>query len=202
MWLLSAGPSATRRSRRPGQRPSRSAMAPSTVAASTSTWRVNPGKRGVSVPGRRTSATAPSVEDGNVHRRDRGEVVRDLAPGVALVGAREHLARARAEVDARDVVRVDRHPLPQNADARILLRKSPARVLPARAAVAGAPDVGLAVVHRAVVAAVHRDDIERLAVVRMSGCSKAEVARQAFRDLAPRLLGFVREVHSDLVLLM
>src|SRR3954469_14068290 len=200
MWLRRLGPSATRRARRPGQRCSSSSMAPSTFAASTSTWRVSPGKSGVRVPGRRRSAT--SVEHCHVDRRDRGQIVRDLAPRLALVRAGEDLARARAEVDAGGVVRVHRHRLAQDAEVRVRLRQPLPHVLPARAAVARAPDGRLAVVHDAAVAAVDRDDVERLAVVGVRRRGEAEVARQAFGDLVPRLTGVVGAVHADVVLLV
>src|SRR4051812_23151183 len=183
MWLRRLGPSATRRSRRPGHCCSSSSMAPSTFSASTSTRRVSPGKSGVRVPGRRRSAT--SVDDRHVDRRDRGQIARDLAPGLALVRAREDLPGARAEVDAGTVVLVDRHPLAQDAEVGILLRQSLAHVLPARASVTRAPDGRLAVVHDAAVAAVDRDDVEGLAIVRVCGGREPEVARQALGDLVP-----------------
>ena len=59
-----------------------------------------------------------------------GQVARDLAPAVALVGAREHLAGARAEVEAGRVERVDRHPLAQHAEVRVLLREAVVEPLP------------------------------------------------------------------------
>src|SRR5512133_2816803 len=173
MWLRSAGPSPTRRSRRPGQRCSSSSMAPSTLAASTSTWRVSPGKSGVSVPGSRRSAT--SVEHHHIDRGDRRQIADDLAPCLSFVGTCEHLAGARAEVDARDVVLVDRHSLAQDPEVRVLLRQPLPHVLPARAAVARAPDARLAVVHHATVPAVDRDDVEGLTVVRMRRGGEAEV---------------------------
>src|SRR6476646_10964067 len=119
MWLRSVGPSATSRSRRPGQSDSSRSIASSTVEASTSTCRDSPGKSGVSVPGRRTSVT--SVEHHDVDRGDPGQVARDLVPRLALVRAREDLTGARAEVETWDVVRVDDHRLPEHADVRILL---------------------------------------------------------------------------------
>src|SRR4051812_1030896 len=200
MWLRSAGPSPTRRSRRPGQRCSSSSMAPSTLAASTSTWRVSPGKSGVRVPGSRRSAT--SVEHHHVDGGDRRQIVGDLAPCLSLVGACEHLAGARAEVDARDVVLVDRHALAQAPEVRVLLRQPLPHVLPARAAVARAPDGRLAVVHDAAVAAVDRDDVEGLAVVRVRRRREPEVTRQPFGDLVPRLAGIVGAVHAYVVLLV
>src|SRR2546430_12929872 len=200
MWLRSAGPSPTRRSRSPGQRCSSSSMAPSTLAASASTWRVSPGKSGGRVPGSRRSAT--SVEHHHVDRGDRRQIAGDLAPCLSLVGACEHLAGARAEVDARDVVLVDRHALAQNPEVRVLLRQPLPHVLPARAAVARAPDGRLAVVHDAAVPAVDRDDVERLAVVRVRRRGEAEVAGQPLGDLVPRLAGVVGAVHADVVLLV
>src|SRR5438445_11980700 len=116
-------------------------MAPRTVGASTSTCRLSPGKSGVSVPGSRRSAT--SVENCHVDRGDRGQVAHDLAPRLAIVGAREELPGARAEVDARRVVRVDGHPLAEDAEVRVVLRQAAALRLPARAGVARAPDRGL-----------------------------------------------------------
>src|SRR5438093_1472977 len=152
------GPSATSRSRSPGHCASSESIAASTVGASTSTRRGRPGKSGVSVPGSLTSAT--SVEQRHVDRGDRGQVARDLAPRLALVRAREDLAGARAEVDAGNVVPVDGHGLAQDAEVRVLLRQPLPQVLPARAAVARAPDRGLALVHDAAVPAVDRDDVE------------------------------------------
>src|SRR5512146_848952 len=115
MWWRSDGPSATRRSRSPGQRCSSSSIAPRTLAASISRRRGNPGKSGVRVPGSRTSGTA-LPDDRDVDRGDRREVARDLGPRLALVGARVHLARARAEVDARNIVLVDGHALAEDAE--------------------------------------------------------------------------------------
>ena len=60
----------------------------------------------------------------DLDRRDGGEVARDLAPALALVGAREDLARAGAEVQARHVVGVDREPLTQDAEVRVALRQA------------------------------------------------------------------------------
>src|ERR1700749_1940601 len=137
MWVRSAGPSATSRSRSPGPCASGESIAASTVAPSPSTRRGSPGKSGVSVPGSLTSAT--SAEHRHVDRGNSRQVARNLAPCLALVGAREQLPCARAEVDAGDVVRVDRHPLAQHAEMRILLRQALAHVLPAGTAVAGAP---------------------------------------------------------------
>src|SRR5947208_12667250 len=194
------GPSPTSRSRSPGHRASRESIAASTVGASTATRRGRPGKSGVNVPGSLTSAT--SVEHGHVDRGDRGQVARDLAPRLALVRAGEDLARARAEVDAGGVVRVHRHRLPQDAEVRVRLRQPLPQVLPARAAVTRAPDCRLAVVHDAAVAAVDRNDVERLAVVRVRRRGEAEVARQALGDLVPRLAGVVGAVHADVVLLV
>src|SRR3954451_15766230 len=111
------GPSATSPARSPGHRASSESIAASTVGASTSTRRGSPGKSGVSVPGSLTSAT--SIEDGHVYRGDRGQIVCDLAPRLALVSAGEDLTRARAEVDARGVVLVDRHPLAQHSEIRV-----------------------------------------------------------------------------------
>src|SRR5215468_9972773 len=109
-------------------------MAASTVGASTSSRRGSPGKSGVSVPGSLTSAT--SVENRHVDRGDRRQVARDFAPRVALVGAREDLPGARAEVEARSVVRVDRQALAQDAEMGIVLRQAGAHRLPARTGVA------------------------------------------------------------------
>src|SRR5581483_5602604 len=155
------------------------------------------------VPGTRTSAISVLlVDDRDVDGGDRRQVARDLRPRLALVGAREDLAGARAEVDAGDVVRVHRHPLPENAEVRVHLRQPVPQRLPARAGVARAPDGRLAVVHRPAVAAVDRDDVERLGVVRMDGGGEAEVARQSLRDLRPRLSRVVGAVHADMVLLV
>src|SRR6476659_10759582 len=146
MWLRSVGPSATSRSRRPGQYDSSRSIASIAVVASTSTCRVRPGKSGVSVPGRRTSVT--SVQHGHVDRGDPGEIAGDLVPRIALVRAREHLAGARAEVEAGDVVRVDYHRLPEHAEVGVLLREPLPHRLPTRAGVTRAVDRRLAVVHR------------------------------------------------------
>src|SRR5207248_10202840 len=64
----------------------------------------------------RADADRPSVDDGDLDRGDRRQVVGDLAPALTLVGAREHLARARSEVEAGHLVRVDRHSLAVYAD--------------------------------------------------------------------------------------
>ena len=132
----------------------------------------------------------------HLDRRDRRQVARDLAPGLALVDAREHLAGARAEVEARRVERVVRHPLAQDAEVRVLLWQALVEPLPGRARVAGAPDRRLAVVHRPRVPRVDGDDVERVLVVRMDRGGEAEVARQTLRDLRPRLPAVVAPVHA------
>ena len=82
-------------------------------------------RRRVGAAGRRRAAAASRVgaarprlvEDGDFDGRDPGQVARDLGPALALVGAREQLARARAEVDAR-ARRTRRSPSPRAARPR------------------------------------------------------------------------------------
>ena len=119
----------------------------------------------------------------DLDRRDRRQVARDLVPALALVGAREHLAGARAEVEAGHVERVDRHPLAQHAEVRVALRQAAVEPLPGRAGVARAPDRGLPVGHAAPVAGVERDHVEGVPVVRVRGGGEAELGRQALGDL-------------------
>ena len=108
-----------------------------------------PRKSGGSVAGR-WSVGHGYVEHRDLDRRDRGQVARDLAPALALVGAREHLAGARAEVEAGHVV-ARRSPSPRAArrGARRCCGSPSVEPLPARAGVARAPDRRLAVGHAA-----------------------------------------------------
>src|SRR5579862_5762978 len=194
------GPGSQRRSRRPGQRRSSWSIASSTVAASISTWRGRSWNSGVSVLGSERSAISVDLRD--LDRPDRRQVAGDLRPRVALVGAREELAGARAEVEAGLVGAIERQRRAEDAEVRVILRQTVREALPALAGVAGAPDGSFAVGHAARVAGVERDDVERVAIVRMGGCGEAELGRQPVANLGPRAAGVVAPVHADVVLLV
>src|SRR5207247_10046853 len=130
-----------------------------------------------------------------------GQVAADVAPALALVRAREHLAGARAEVEPRDVIRVDRHRPAEDADVCVLLREAALEPAPARARVARLPDGRAALRHAAPMTGVERDDVERVAVVRMHRRCEAELGRQPFGDLCPGRSAVVAPVHADMVLL-
>ena len=133
----------------------------------------------------------------------RGQVAGDLAPALALVVAREHLARARAEVEAGDVERVDRHALAQHAEKRVVLGQAAVELPPRRAAVARPPDGGVA---RRACSARGPDR----AGSRRSSRGRADARRRRSRSRVgspsvisvPRLAAVVAAVHADVVLLV
>src|SRR5581483_8788865 len=138
----------------------------------------------------------------HLDRRDRRQVRGDLAPALALVGARVDLTRARPEVEAGAVLGVDRHPAPQDTEERALVREAVVEALPAGTAVLRPPDRRVALRHRPAVAGVERDDVEGVAVVRVRGGGEAELGRKALGDLGPAQSCVVAAVHAYLVLLV
>ena len=138
--------------------------------------------RGRAAAASRAGAGRPWLrEHRDLDRRDGGQVARDLVPALALVGAREHLAGARAEVEAGHVERVDRDALAQHAEMRVALRQAAVEPLPARARVARAPDGRLAVGHAAPVPRVERDHVEAC-----RGRAGARRRRSRTRSAGPR----------------
>ena len=118
-------------------------------AASTSHVRGRSPKSGVSVR-REAQLGHQLLEHRHLDRPDRRQVARDLAPALALVGAREDLAGARAEVEA-GLRRSRRSPSRRAArrGARRCCGRPLVEPLPALAGVARAPDRRLALGHRA-----------------------------------------------------
>ena len=84
----------------------------------------------------------------------------------------------------------------------MLLRKPVGQLTPALAAVARLPNSSSPFRHAAGVARVERDHVERVAVVWMRGGREAELARQAIRDLGPRMPAVIAAVHAHVILLV
>ena len=84
---------------------------------------------------------------------------------------------------------------------RVLLGQPAIEPVPARAGVASSPDRRVPVRHRAPVAGIERDHVERVAVVRVNGGGEAELRWQPFGDLRPGVALVVAAMHADVVLL-
>src|SRR6266508_5281453 len=141
-----AGVESQTRSRIPGQRDSSASITSPTVVADSSTRLAEPGNRFTRAVGRvTTTGDSLALNDQRLHRIDRGQVLGDAAPAVALVGAGEQRARIRAEVDPGRIEPIGGHDLAQHTEERVFLGQTLPQRLPLVAAVPSPPHGGLPV---------------------------------------------------------
>ena len=70
------------------------------------------------------------LQDKRLHRKDRRQVLGDLAKAFAFVAACEERAGARAEIDAGRIEPIGRHRLAQYREVGVRLWQAPAHRLP------------------------------------------------------------------------
>src|SRR5258708_10602123 len=138
--------------------------------------------------------------DRRFHADDWWQPFGNDLPGFAFVARSIEFAAPRAEVNAGRIKRVRGHAIAQHGLERVFLRQPAGERLPGCARVARAIDAQLALRRAAVFVRLNVDDVNRIAVVRVSNHAEATVRRHSARDASPGIATTVAAIESPMVL--